>query len=111
MVNNTINTCGKEPPSCANPPNPNTTTNYLDCAVSMSIPGKEAACNMVPVQQPSISLNTPSHVPIHTTKSLLLKLKKLPIAARKAFLIRDILHNLVAVSELIDAGCSVHMYI
>ena len=37
-------------------------------------------------------------------------LKKLPPKARKAFLVEDIPHNLVAVSELVDAGCSVHMY-
>ena len=55
-------------------------------------------------------LNTPSHVKIHTTESLLLKLKKLPPPARRAFRVSDIPHNLIAVSELVDAGCSVHMY-
>ena len=50
------------------------------------------------------------HVPIYTTQSLLLRLKKLPHAAKRAFLVKDIPHNLVAVSELVDAGCSVHMY-
>ena len=49
-------------------------------------------------------------MPIYTTQSLLLRLKKLPYAAKRAFLVKDIPHNLVAVSELVDAGCSVHMY-
>ena len=49
-------------------------------------------------------------MPIYTTKSLLLRLKKFPSAAKRAFLVKDIPHNLVAVSELVDAGCSVHMY-
>ena len=34
----------------------------------------------------------------------------MPPKARKAFLVEDIPHNLVAVAELVDAGCSVHMY-
>ena len=65
---------------------------------------------MAPTQEPNISLNTPSYVKIHTTESLLLKLKKLPPAARRAFRVSDIPHNLIAVSELVDAGCSVHVY-
>ena len=83
---------------------------YLDCAVSTSILGKDAICNVAPVQEPNISLNTPSHVPIYTMQSLLLRLKKLPYAAKRAFLVKDMPQNLVAVSELVDSGCSVHMY-
>ena len=67
-------------------------------------------CDVAPVQEPNISLNTPLHVSIYTTQSLLLRLTKLPYAAKRAILVKDIPHNLVAVSELVDAGCSVHMY-
>ena len=35
---------------------------------------------------------------------------KLPPAARRAFRIDDIPHNLVAVAELVDAGCGVYLY-
>ena len=59
---------------------------------------------------PHISLNTPSCIPIHTTETLELLLKKLPSSARQAFRIEDVPHNLVAVTELIDAGCDVHLY-
>ena len=52
----------------------------------------------------------PSHVPIHTTKTLELRLKRLPLKARQAFRVDDIPHNLVAVATLVDAGCSVHVY-
>ena len=97
-------------PGCTNPPNPNKNTAYSDYDTSTSILGKEAAYNVAPVQEPNISLNTPSHVPIHTTESLFLKLKKLPIAPRKAFLVKDIPHNLVAVSELVDAGYIIHLF-
>ena len=61
-------------------------------------------------QEPNFSLNTPSHVRIFTTKTLELTLNKLPQAARKAFRVDDIPHNLVAVCTLVDAGCSVHVY-
>ena len=47
---------------------------------------------------------------IHTSESLTLRLNKLPLKARRAFRVDSIPHNLVAVSELVDAGCSVHMF-
>ena len=89
---------------------PNRETAYLDCDASFSILGRDAKCKISPTQLPNISLNTPSHVPITTTKTLELLLHKLPLQARKAFLVEDIPHNLVAVAELVDAGCSVHLY-
>ena len=111
MVNNTINTCDEDPPGCANPPNPNKTTACLDCVASTLVLGKEAVYNVAPVQEPTISLNTTSPVPIqHTMKSSLLKPKKLPITAKRAFLVKDIPHNLVAVSELVDAGYIIHLF-
>ena len=71
---------------------------------------KEAAADVAAKQEPNISLGTPSHVPIHTTKTLELRLRKLPEKARKAFRVADVPHNLVAVATLVDAGCSVHIY-
>ena len=49
-------------------------------------------------------------MPIHTSKTLELRLKKLPQKARKAFRVDGIPHNLVVVATLEDAGCSMHMY-
>jgi hypothetical protein len=39
-----------------------------------------------------------------------LLLTKLPLAARKAYRVPNIAHNLVAVSELCDAGCSIYFH-
>ena len=61
-------------------------------------------------QKPNISLNTPSQVPIYTSSTLELKLNRLLLKARQAFRVGNIPHNLVAVSTLVDAGCSVHFY-
>ena len=58
----------------------------------------------------NFALNTPSHVPIYTSETLKLRLKKLPEKARGAFSLAEVPHNLVAVATLVDAGCSVHMY-
>ena len=44
------------------------------------------------------------------TETLELLLKKIPGAARKAFRVPDIPHNLIAPYELVDAGCGVHLY-
>ena len=82
----------------------------MDCAAFFSILGKDAKYKIAQTQVSNIFLNTPSHVPITTTKTLELLLDKLPPKARKAFLVEDIPHNLVAVAKLMDAGCSVHMY-
>ena len=49
-------------------------------------------------------------MPIHTSKTLELCLKKLPQKAREAFRVDNVPHNLVAVATIVDAGCSVHMY-
>ena len=109
-MSNKLNEIDFEPPGCTNPPNPEEDTAYLDSAASITILGKKAKCNTAAVQEPNIELGTPSHVPIRTTKTLELLLRKLPKKARRAFLVEDIPHNLVAVAELVDAGCSVHMY-
>ena len=44
------------------------------------------------------------------TETLELLLKKIPEAARKAFRVPDIPHNLIAPYELVDAGCGFHLY-
>ena len=45
-----------------------------------------------------------------TTETLELLLSKLPEAARKAFQVPEIPHNLIAGGELVNAGCSIHFY-
>ena len=76
----------------------------------MSVLGTAAAADVAQHQKPNFALNTPSHVPIHTSKTLELRLKKLPEKAREAFRVDDGPHNLVTVATLVDAGGGVHMY-
>ena len=61
-------------------------------------------------QETNKILGTPNKVAIVTTETLELMLKKLPKAARKAFRVPDIPHNLIAACELAGAGCGVHLY-
>ena len=109
-MNNIKIDCKHEPPGCTNPPNPGEDTAYVDIAASVTILGKKAKCKVAEVQEPNIALGTPAKVPIHTTETLELLLKKLPAKARRAFRVNETPHNLIAVAELVDAGCSVHLY-
>jgi hypothetical protein len=97
-------------PGCTNPPNPRTTTAFLDTAASLSLLGRDAHCKLADVQEPNVSLGTPSKDSITTTETLELVLAKLPKAARRAFRVPDIPHNLIAGAELVDAGCGLHLY-
>ena len=45
-----------------------------------------------------------------TTQTVELLLPKLPLAARKAYRVPNIAHNVVAVSELCNPDCSVYYY-
>ena len=72
--------------------------------------GVTAAADVAKIQKPNFALNTPSHVPIYTSKTLELRLRKLPKKAREVFLVNDVPHNLVDIATLVDAGCGVHMY-
>ena len=76
----------------------------------MTILGDEAECDVAETQEPNFPLGTPAKVPIYTTETLKLKLKKLPEKARRAFRVADAPHNLVSVAELADADCHVHIH-
>ena len=72
--------------------------------------GRGAHVNISEEQETNKILGTPNKAAIVTTETLELMLKKLPKAARKAFRVPDIPHDLIADCELSDAGCGVHMY-
>ena len=81
--NNTLNALTAfiddgEPSGCVKPeeepPDPNKTTSYLDSAASVTIVRKDAVSAIAEVQEPNFSLNTPSQIPIFTTKTLRLLL-------------------------------------
>ena len=105
----TINICNINQSGC-NPPNKKSTTAFLDSAASVSCLGKNAIAKLAETQLPAITLNTPSGIPITTTGTLELDLRKLPAKARTAYRVPDIPHNLIAAAELVDAGCGVHLY-
>jgi hypothetical protein len=58
-------------------------------------------------QEANKTITIPNGTNMQTSKTLQLLLSKLPPAARRSFRLKKIMHNLVAVSELCDAGCKV----
>ena len=110
MIVNNVNVFDKKTLDCDTPACPNKNTAFLDSAASVSCMGKEANCPRAKTQVPNISLDTPSNVPIRTTETLELPMNKLPQAAKKAYRVGEIPHNIMAAAELCDAGCSVHLY-
>ena len=93
---------------CTNPPNPRTTTAFLDTAALLTLLGRDAHFGRDAVQEPNVSLGTPSKDNIMTTETLELLLAKLPKAARRAFRVPDIPNNLITGTELMDAVCGLH---
>ncbi len=62
------------------------------------------------MQEDSKTLGTPNGASMATTQTVELLLPKLPLAARKAYRVPNIAHNLVAVSELCNTDCSVYFH-
>ena len=54
-------------------------------------------------------LDTPSNVPISTKKTMELKMNKLPPAAKVAFNVPALPHNILSGAELVDAGLKLHL--
>eukprot|EP00957_Ditylum_brightwellii_P057790 4382373-Ditylum_brightwellii.AAC.1 len=63
-------------------------------------PAAEAA-----TQEANKTFTIPNGTNMQTSKALQLLLSKLPPAAGRSFRLNKIMHNLVAVSKLCDAGC------
>jgi len=99
-----------ETPGCTNPPNYQQTTAFIDSAASISLLGQKALCKIAQVQEKNKTLGIPNGASMATTQTVELLLPKLPPAARKAYRVPSISHNLVAVSELCDAGCTVYFH-
>ena len=110
IVNNLIHDLDNNSPGCTGPPNPHKSVAFLDAAASVTILGNKAGCNIAKEQEPIFPLDTPALVPIYTSQTLELKLKKLPTKARRAFRVSSAPHNLVSVAKLADADCNVHIY-
>ena len=111
IVNHILNKCQeKNSPGCTNPYNVNNNTAFLDSAASLYLLGHNEACKRSKVKKSNITLGTPSKQTIMTTETLEILLEKLTEEARKDFRVPDIPHNLIAACELVNAGCSVHLY-
>ena len=110
MVNNVKFIYDTLRPGCANPPNPNRTTALLDYAASIYLLSREAQCKRTDIQESNKTLGTTNRATMVTTETLELILQNLPSAARRAFRVPDIPHNLIAASKLADAGCGIHLY-
>ena len=92
------------------PPNTTNTAAFLDSAALYSLMGCGAHVKKSKNQETNKTLGNPKKSAIVTTETLELLLKKLPEAAKKAFRVPDIPHNLIAACELVDSGCGVHLY-
>ena len=111
LVSNTLSILNDdERPVCTNPPNTTNTITFLDSAASYSLMGCGAQVKILETQETNKILGTPNKAAIITTETLELLLKKPPKAARKAFRVPEIPHNLITAYELVDTGCGVHLY-
>ena len=97
-------------PDCTNPTNHKTDTAFIDSAASVSLLGDKAKCTLAKLQELAKQLGIPDGNTMVTTETLQLLLKKLPDAARKAYRVPKIAHNLIAVAALCDAGCEVRFF-
>ena len=95
---------------CSNPHNYKTDTAFIDSAASVSLLGDEAKCTLAKLQEHAKQLGIPDGNTMMTTETLRLLLQKLPEAARKAYRVPKIAHNLIAVAALCDAGCEVRFF-
>ena len=95
-------------PTCNNPPHKNKNTALIDSAASISLLTNEADAKLATIQEPTKILSQPDGAQMETTKTLEMLMPKWPPAARKAFRTPKVTNNLVAVSELCDAGCGVY---
>ncbi len=90
-------------PGCNNPPDLSTTA-LLDTGANISLLQLEAPAQRAPTQQANKSVTQPKGT-LLTTETLLLLINKLPTQARIAHRSPGISNNLLAASELADAGC------
>ena len=81
----------------------------MDTAALFTYLGEDAASKDAAVQLPNKKLDTPSTVPITTTRTRELLMNKLPHQAKTAFTVPCLPHNILAGAELVDAGCTLYL--
>ena len=82
-------------------------TALVDSAASLTLLHSKAPANIAKKQEPNKQVTIPNGSHMRTTKTLQLALSSLPQAATRGYRMPEILHNLVAVAELCEAGCTV----
>ena len=97
-------------PGCTNPTDCAKTSAFIDSAASISLVDRKALCKVTEVQEQNKTLGIPIGATIETTQTVELLLDKFPKAARKVYIVSHITNNLVAVSKLCDADCSVYFH-
>jgi len=95
-------------PGCANPSDLNTTA-LIDTGANISLLQLGASAQRADTQLPNKSVLQPKGTLV-TTETLLLHLNKLPPQARIAHRSPGISNNLLAASELADAGCELFFH-
>ena len=96
----------KDNPGCTNPTDCKKTTAFIDSAASLTLLQQQAVCKLALVQERNKTLGTPNGSQMQTSKTIELLLPKLPLPARKGYIVPGITNNLVSVAELCDAGCT-----
>jgi hypothetical protein len=96
-------------PGCGNPDNLNTTA-IIDTGANISLLNTNAPATRLRQQTPPKSIIQPKGPVLTTTENLVLLLNKIPPNAQLAYRTPGIKNNLVAASELIDAGCELFFH-
>ena len=108
-MHNTVASENETVLGCEPPPNSKRRTCFLDTAASFTCIMEGTPCRDARVQQKSKTLDTPSSVPVRTTRTKELLMNKLPEAAKVAFTVPGIPNNILAGAELVDAGCTLYL--
>eukprot|EP00804_Cyclotella_cryptica_P013267 CCRYP_007042-RA/>CCRYP_007042-RA protein AED:0.32 eAED:0.32 QI:0/0/0/1/0/0.33/3/0/993 len=95
-------------PGCSNPNNL-TTTALLDTGANISLLQDGAPAHKASTQTSAKTVTQPNGT-LLTTETLLLLLNKLPANAQTAHRSTGISNNLLAASELVDAGCEIFFH-
>ena len=95
-------------PGCSNPNNL-TTTALLDTGANISLLQDGAPAYKASTQTSAKTVTQPNGT-LLTTDTLLLMLNKLPATAQIAHRSPGISNNLLAASELVDAGCEIFFH-
>ena len=88
-------------------PNKLFTIAFIDTGTSTSLVQDLTPSDVATIQEQNFLLTMPNGGNMTTDTTMCFHLAKLPISARRAFLLKNLQDNLLSISELCDAGCIV----